>query len=64
MPYNSINTGSFLKTMRLQHLQSDKCYPFISENMAEPNFAVIKMAAILYTNENLLCLIPFILGRF
>ena len=55
----------FLKKMRHQHGQSDKSNLFISESMTEPNFDVIEMAAILYSNENLLCLVPstFILGQ-
>ena len=63
--------GTFLK--KANHYDNFDCYtpgktkPVVgtSENVAEPNYDVIKMVAILNFNTNLLCfIITIIVGRF
>ena len=63
--------GIFLK--KANHYDNFDCYtlgytkPVVgtSENVAEPDYDVIKMAAILNVNMNLLCfIITVIVGRF
>ena len=63
--------GIFLK--KANHFDNFDCYPLVnakpvvgtSENLAEPDYDVIKMTAILNFNTNLLCFIISIkVGRF
>ena len=68
---HAYSRGIFLK--KANHYDNFDCYTLgnakpvvgISENVAEPDYDVIKMAAILNFNTNLRCfIISIILGRF